>query len=259
MTTGTRQIHDFCFINLMTGHAADARAFYGRLLGWTYGEMPGAPGGRLILVDGRLAGAVMDLDGGGMPEGTPAVVGVMIRVESADATIARVNALGGRAEPAFDVLENGRMGMCTDPQGAAFGIWQAKQQIGIDCDSHAHGAPGWFEVQTTDAPAAVRFYTQLFGWAPETHPMPHGTTYTVFKLGDRPVAGAMPIVPQMGDVPPSWATNFSVKDAAATERLAAELGGKVCMPTMAIPNVGRFAFLQSPQGVPFYVLEWAAP
>jgi predicted enzyme related to lactoylglutathione lyase len=256
MTTGTREIHDFCFINLMTRDAAKAKAFYGRLFGWTYGEMPGVPGGHLILVDGHTGGALMDLEVTKMPPGTPAVIGVMIRVESADATVAKVNALGGRAEPAFDVLENGRMAMCTDPQGAVFGVWQAKKEAGIDADSHGHGAPGWFEVQTSDAPAAVRFYTQLFGWATEEHPM-GGFTYTVFKLGNRPVAGAMPIVPQMGDVPPNWATNFSVKDAAEAERLAAELGAKVLVPTMPIPNVGRFAFLCSPQGVPFYVIEWA--
>jgi hypothetical protein len=257
MTTGERTTHDFCFINLMTPAGAAARAFYGRLFGWTYGEMPGVPGGHLILVDGRTGGALMDLEVSAMSPGTPPAIGVMIRVESADATVAKVNALGGRAEPAFEVLENGRMAMCTDPQGAVFGIWQARKEVGIACDSHGHGAPGWFEVQTTDAPAAVRFYAELFGWSTEEHPM-GGMTYTVFKLGDRPVAGAMPIVPQMGDVAPNWATNFSVKDAAASERLAAELGAKVCMPTMPIPGVGRFAFLQSPQGVPFYVLEWAA-
>jgi predicted enzyme related to lactoylglutathione lyase len=257
MTTGTRKTNDFCFLNLMTTDAANAKAFYGRLFGWTYGEMPGVPGGHLILVDGHTAGAVMDLETVKMPPGTPAVIGLMIKVESADEAVAKVNALGGSAEPAFDVMENGRMSMCKDPQGAVFAIWQPKKEQGIDCDSHAHGAPGWFEVQTSDAPAAVRFYTQLFGWEPEEHAMPH-FTYTVFKLGGRPVAGVMPFVPQMGDVAPHWATNFSVNDAPASEQLAAELGGKVCMPTMAIPNVGRFASLRSPQGVPFYVLEWAS-
>jgi hypothetical protein len=256
MTTGTRQNNDFCFINLLTLDAEKAKAFYARLFGWTYGAMPGVPGGHLILVDGRTGGALMDLATSHMPPGTPAEIGVLIKVADADATVAKVNALGGSAKPAFDVLENGRMAMCTDPQGAVFGIWQAKKESGIDCDSHGHGAPGWFELQTSDAPAAVRFYTQLFGWGTEEHPM-GAFTYTVFKLGDRPVAGAMPIMPQMGDVPPNWATNFSVKDASETEHLARELGATICMPTMPIPNVGRFAFLRSPQGVPFYVLEWA--
>lgn len=257
MTTGMRKVHDFCFINLMTPDAEKAKAFYGRLFGWTYGEMPGVPGGHLIRVGEHTGGAVMDLEKGRMPPGTPPVIGLVIKVEDADAAIAKVNALGGHADRAFDVMENGRMAMCKDPQGAIFGLWQAKKESGIDCDSHAHGAPGWFEVQTTDAPGAVRFYSQLFGWEIEEHPMPH-FTYTVFKLDGRPVAGVMPIVPQMGEVAPHWATNFSVKNASESEKLAAELGAKVCMPTMAIPNVGRFASLQSPQGVPFYVLEWAA-
>src|SRR5262249_1880437 len=115
MTTGTRQIHDICFINLMTPDASKAKAFYARLFGWTYGEMPGAPGGHLILVDGRTGGALMDLgdadvhqavhgDESEPPPGMPAWIGVMIRVESVDATVAKVNALGGQAEPPMDVL-----------------------------------------------------------------------------------------------------------------------------------------------------------
>ena len=56
MTTGTRQIHEVCYLNLMTGEGTKAKAFFSKLLGWTYGEMPGVPGGHLILVDAGREG-----------------------------------------------------------------------------------------------------------------------------------------------------------------------------------------------------------
>ncbi len=257
MTTGNRKTHDFCWINLMTPAGERAKGFFGKLFGWTYGEMPGVPGGHLIEVGGKAAGALMDLDVVKMPP-TPPVIGVMIKVESADATVAKIAQLGGRAEPAFDVLTNGRMAMCTDPNGAIFALWQPTSKLGIEADSHAYGAPTWFETLTTDVGRAVKFYRELFGWTvEEQQPMP-GMTYTLFKLGSVPIAGAMAILPQMkmGDVPPHWATSFAVKNADDTARLAAELGAAVCVPVSEIPNVGRFAMFKSPQGVPFSVLEY---
>jgi predicted enzyme related to lactoylglutathione lyase len=256
MTTGIRKNHEFCWINLMTGDAERARAFFAKLFGWTYGEMPGVLGGTLIKIGEHTAGAMMDLARAKMPPGTPPVIGLMVKVASADETVARINALGGRAEPAFDVLENGRMAMCTDPNGATFGVWQPKKETGIDVDSRAHGAPTWFETLTSDAARATKFYTELFGWkAEEQKPVP-GMSYMLFKLGDLPVAGAMTLRPDMKDVPPHWAMSFAVKNADDTARLAKELGGAICMPVQEIPGVGRFALVQSPQGVSFHLMEW---
>ncbi|UQA60568.1 VOC family protein [Polyangium aurulentum] len=256
MTTGTRKTHDFCWINVMTPEAERARAFFGKLFGWTYGEMPGVPGSQLILVGGRTAGALMDLAVANMPPGTPAVIGVLVKVEDADAAVAKVASLGGRADQVFDALDNGRMAVCTDPNGAVFGLWQPKKQAGMDVDSHAHGAPGWFETITSDAGRAAAFYSALFGWTVEEQQMP-GMTYTLFKLDAVPVGGAMPILPNMGDVPPHWGVSFSVTNADETARLGVELGATLLFPVGDIPGVGRFAMLQSPQGVPFQITEWA--
>jgi uncharacterized protein len=258
MTTGARRTHDFCWINLMTPEGERARAFFARLFRWTYGEMPGVPGGRVIEVEGKPAGALMDLDVVKMPHDTPPSIGVMVRVDDADATVARANALGGSAGSAFDVMENGRMAMCTDPNGALLAVWQPKSKCGSEADSHAHGTPTWFEVLSTDSARAVRFYSELFGWVPEEqHPVP-GMSYTVLKLGGVPIGGAMDILPQMGDTPTHWATTFAVESADEAVRLAVELGAKLCQPVGDIPDVGRFALLRSPQGVAFSILQYTA-
>lgn len=257
MTTGSRKVHDFCWINLMTPHAAEAKAFYAGLLGWSYAEMPGVPGGTLIQVEGKNAGALMDLSAPNMPPGIPPVVGAMVRVEDAEATAKRVVAMGGKADPVLDAMENGRMCECTDPNGAVFWLWQPKKQIGFEHDSHAHGGATWFETLTSDADRAVRFYAELFGWTPVPQPMPGGGVYTVFQLDGVPVAGAMGVTPQMGDVPPHWSVVFAVKNADEAASKATALGGTICMGVHEFAGVGRFVGLSSPQGVPFTAIQWA--
>lgn len=256
MTTGLRRTHDFCWINLMTHDAEGARAYFASLFGWTYGEMPGVPGGELILVDGLAAGALMDLVASRMPPEIPPSIGVLIKVEDAVASSAKATALGGNGGPVFDALENGRMSMCSDPNGAVFGLWQAKKQGGFEVDSHAHGAPTWFETLTTDVGRAARFYGALFGWTVEEQPMP-GMTYTRFSLGSVPIGGAMPIPPNAAGAPPHWGTYFAVRDVDLAARVGAERGGTLCMPPQDIPGVGRFAMLKSPQGVSFHIIQYS--
>ena len=89
MTTGIRPMGDFCWINMLTPQPADARAFFGRLLDWTYVEMPGM--GHRVQVGGRDIGGLFDLDGPNTPPGTPPLIGVMVKVASADATAAPTN------------------------------------------------------------------------------------------------------------------------------------------------------------------------
>jgi len=256
MTTGTRPTHDFCWINLMSPEGAKARAFFASLFGWTYAEMPGAPGAQLIQVKGLTAGAFMDLDEVKMPPGIPPVIGLMVRVDDADATVKRARSLGGKAEDAFDAQEDGRMAWLTDPCGAMISIWQPKKKLTADCDSHANGAPSWFETLTTDPARAAAFYAGLFGWKVEEQPAAPGMSYTLFKLGDRPIGGAMKMPPQAGDTPSHWGTYFAVDDADGTAARGVELGGKLCIPPQDIRGVGRFALLLSPQGVSFHLLQY---
>lgn len=253
MTTGSRKFHDFCWLNLMTPEGNEAKEFFASLFGWTFGEMPGVPGGHLILVEGKAAGALMDLQVCRLPEGTPPAIGLMVKVEDVDASLAKINSLGGKGDAPFDVMTNGRMAMVTDPNGAVFGLWQPKDKDGFDVDSHAHGAPGWFETISTDAARAAEFYAAAFGWDVEIQSPVPGMQYTLFKLGDVPVSGAMSVP----NVPAHWSVAFSVRDADEVAKRLVELGGNLCMPVQAIAGVGRFALFKSPQGVSFQIMEWA--
>ena len=87
MTTGTRRVGDFCWINMLTPRPAEARAFFGALLGWTYTEIPGM--GQRCRSAGEDIGGLFDLEGPNTPPGTPPLIGVMVKVDSADATAER--------------------------------------------------------------------------------------------------------------------------------------------------------------------------
>jgi len=253
MTTGPRPLGDFCWINMLTPQPAQARAFFAELLGWTYVELPGV--GHTVHVGGQGIGGLFDLAGPRTPPGTPPHIGVMIKVASADAAGRQVAALGGKAQPAFDIGDQLRMAVCSDPNGAEFDVWESRRQQGTVVDSRLHGAPSWFETLTDDVDRAAAFYAGLFGWTPLPMRMP-GHVYTVFKRGEAFVAGAMRITPEMGALRPHWATYFTVDDADAAARDAARLGARVCVPPTDIPNVGRFCGITSPQGVTFYVLAY---
>lgn len=255
MTTGTRQPGEFCWINMLTPDPGKARDFFASLLGWTYTEIP-LVGGHAIGIGGQDFGGLFDLAGPNTPPGTPPHIGVMVKVASVDASCAKVAALGGRALPGFDIMDQGRMAVCFDPNGAAFDLWEARKGQGTAADSTRHGAPSWYESMTTDVGRAATFYSALFGWTPEVMALPD-MEYTTFKLGDAYVAGMMSIPADMAGMPPHWSTYFTVNNVDATARDAAALGAAICVPPQDVPGVGRFCGITSPQGVTFFVITYA--
>lgn len=119
------------------------------------------------------------------------------------------------------------------------------------------GAFSWCELMTTDASKATEFYGTLFGWKVETMNMGQGP-YHVVKAGDTSIGGIMNMPPESGTMPPMWGCYVTVADADATAKQCQGLGGKLLAGPMDIPNVGRFAVLQDPQGAVFNVIAYPA-
>ena len=255
MTTGLRKPGEFCWTNMLTPQPEQAHVFFAELLGWTYFEIPGL--GHGVRVGGHDIGAIFDLEGPNTPPGTKPHIGALLKVESADAVREKVASLGGTAKPAFDIMDQGRMAVCTDPNGAEFDVWEPRKFLGTDVDSTQHGAPCWFETLTTDVDRATTFYSELLGWMPELTRMP-GYEYTTFKLGADLVAGLMRITPEMGAMRPHWGIYYTVNDPDETSREALRLGARLCVPVRDIPRVGRFCGITSPQGVTFYTIRYAS-
>lgn len=114
----------------------------------------------------------------------------------------------------------------------------------------------WYELLTTDADAAQRFYGAVVGWKASDSGQP-GMDYRILDAGDGQAGGLMQINDQMPGAKPVWLGYVAVPDvdAAVTDWTAA--GGSVQMPMMDIPNVGRMAMLADPDGVPLYVMRGA--
>jgi uncharacterized protein len=114
--------------------------------------------------------------------------------------------------------------------------------------SDPNGRFAWYELLTTDLPAARAFYSQVVGWnaAPSETP---DMDYWTFSAGEAPVAGAMTLeAARQAGAPPHWVGYVLVKDVDAISSKAWAAGGKVCMPPVDIAGVGRFAVVADPHG-----------
>jgi uncharacterized protein len=175
-------------------------------------------------------------------------------VDSADDTAAKAKKLGGTVLLGpFDVMEHGRMAVIQDPTGAVFSLWEPKDHIGAE----VVGEPSsfcWNELYTSDAKKAGDFYSNLFGWSREPMQTPTGE-YTIFKKGDAQAAGMMQISKEMEAMPPHWMVYFAVDDSDRTVEKAKGMGARVMVPPTDIPNIGRFAILNDPQGADFAVIR----
>jgi predicted enzyme related to lactoylglutathione lyase len=246
----------FCWPELVTIDQAGAKKFYTSLFGWTFEDSPLDQGGTytMLKLKGMDVGALHQMDKERQSQGIPPHWGAYVSVESADQATTKAKSLGANVlmEP-FDVMDVGRMAILQDPTGAVFQVWEARKHIGASVLDEP-GSLCWTELMTNDPAKAEAFYKGLLPWQSETMPMGPAGNYTVFKRAQTPAAGMMKIQPEMGPIPAHWLSYFAVEDCNVTAAHAKDLGGKVGVPPTNVPNVGRFAVIQDPQGAYFGIL-----
>jgi uncharacterized protein len=143
-----------------------AVAFYSGLFGWEFEDamLPDSPDRYFIA---RLRGGDVAAVGSAT-EGAPptAVWNTYIWVDSADDAASKVRDAGGRVvtDP-VDVMDAGRMASFTDPEGAAFRVWQARQHRGARIVNEP-GSLNFNSLNTRNPERAKSFYGSLFGWQP---------------------------------------------------------------------------------------------
>lgn len=116
-------------------------------------------------------------------------------------------------------------------------------------DKHAAGTVGWFDLMTSDAEAARRFYAELFGWTYQVGPAETGF-YAMAQLGGRHAAGVGAIQPG-NPMPPAWSIYFITDDVDRTFARARELGAQAVMEPMDVMEEGRMAIAMDPTGAVF--------
>lgn len=238
------------WMDLMTPDLEKARAFYGGLFGWKFLVGPKETGHyTMCQLDGRNVAGM-----GQRPSDAPfpPMWSLYFQVDDIDAFAARVRQHGGHVGMGpMDVMEEGRMAVCSDPTGAHFGMWQSKKHQGAQWVDEP-GAMAWHEVNTRDGARARDFYAAVFGLEPKKV---EGMEYWSMHKGPKAVAG----VSQMGkawpaDLPPHWMNYFAVADTDAAVKKAKELGGTVHVGPMDTPY-GRMAVVTDPAGAAFTVMK----
>lgn len=115
--------------------------------------------------------------------------------------------------------------------------------------SKAHGTFAWYELWTTNAPAAQAFYRSVVGW--DAHTSGQGeAAYTTLLSGEAPVAGlaTLPAGAIAQGARPGWIGYVTVTDVDASTAQVKELGGTVYRAPADLPGIGRYALVADPQG-----------
>jgi uncharacterized protein len=237
---------------LLTTDMTAAEKFYKNVVGWTSAPFDASPNPYTVFKRGgdvQVAGVLKRPDGMNMPPFWAMYVAVP-KLGDAVAHIKRLG--GGELSPVIEVPTVGRLQMMKDPQGAAFYIIEPTSRGERAETSPEVGEASWHELMTTDAPAALKFYSEIFGWQPsETMDMGTMGKYHMFNRPHGMIGGMMNKPPEMANVPPHWMVYFRVPDInAAVERIKAN-GGQILNGPMEVPGGDWVLNAMDPQGAAF--------
>lgn len=252
----------FCWYDLMSSDPAKAKAFYAKLLGWSFRDDD--MGGGMIYSHclrpkadgspGEVAGMGQlppDMQAAGVPSNwTPAVHVPDCAAACAKATELGATVIAGPMEiPGPNGAVIGHYGVFRDPQGGHCCVWQSGLHTGADFKDGEEGTGCWTELSSTDLAGSKDFYGKLFGW-----------DICEGKAGDEPYielktagtwVGGMMATKAPAGVPSFWLAYFAVPDVDKSVALALEMGAAPMFEAMNIPGIGRIAGLMDPTGAGF--------
>lgn len=243
----------FCWAEVGTVDTRKTKAFYSELFGWKYEDKPAGEFGVYTMCksQGKDLAGLYEMPPELLKSGIPPHWMSYVSVANADAACERIKKSGGKVQQGpFDVMDVGRMAICQDPTGATFSVWQAKAHKGATIMGES-GTPCWFELATRGVDKAEKFYKDVFGWSVK----PGDYREFTAEGAPMPQGGMMELTPQHGPIPPHWMIYFTVQDCDADAQRAKSLGGKVVLPPMDVPNVGRFSVLADPAGATFAIIK----
>jgi len=249
-----------CWVDTLQPDPRAATQFYGKLFGWEFagpGRMP--DGGEYYVA--RMRG--LDVAGvGSAPKenaGPPAFWNTYVAVDDVAAACEKVRAAGGSVVAgASDALPAGRLAVVTDPAGAAFCLWEARERCGAHVVNES-AAWSMSALIVADTQRAAHFYAEIFGW--QTEPFSAGgTTLTLLRrpgyFGGEPeqpvprdvVAVILPMGAEFpAGTPAHWRAGFWIGDVDAAAATAASAGATLVEPPNDAAGFRR-TIIRDPQG-----------
>ena len=138
MPLGETDVGRFCWLDLAATDADSAKAFYGKVFGWTSHEQMANGGSftRLRLSD-RDVGSIYQLRDAHLKNGMPSHWTPYIRVDNVKETARRVTSCGGEViiRP-FTLPGIARIALVLDSVGALVGLWEPRD---VDKKANGHG------------------------------------------------------------------------------------------------------------------------
>lgn len=243
---------------LMSPDPEGSKAFYEAVVpGWTIGDrIPGAQDYRMIgRWDGGNAGGLLRLTEDMRQHGARPIWMGYIGVDDVDATVARIEARGGKAlMPAFDIPQ-GRIAMIADPKGNPFYVMKPVPPEGAEGKVSDVFSPteeqrvGWNELTTADPVASRQFYGDLFGWTSDEY-MPMGDLgeYRFFAHQGRTIGAISPCVEGGSQ---GWRYYIRVPSISKAVEAVKAGGGTISMGPHEVPGGDRIIIGNDPQGAEF--------
>jgi predicted enzyme related to lactoylglutathione lyase len=226
---------------LMTSDIDITKKFYGELLGWTFEDVPMGPLGtyRLVKANGKQIAGMAKMTG------VPTHWVSYVSVPDVDAAANAWKAEGGKvAHGPDDIPSVGRFAMLIDPWGAVISAFKGT----TDDPEPATPKKGefcWETLTTREPEKAKKLYGKTFGWKMASGP---GGPGSVFAVGDKPEDTIADLHSTEGMPPPSWLTYVAVENVEASRDRVAGLQGKILMPMIHIPKIGRISVIADPTG-----------
>jgi uncharacterized protein len=247
----------FCWMELATTDQAAAKKFYTSLFGWSVEDYPMGPEDKysMFRLKGRDAAAGYTMRKDQRAQGIPSHWMLYIATSNADASAMKAAQQGGTVlQPAFDVMDAGRMAVLRDPTGAVFSVWQANRNQGIGV-ANEDNSFCWADLNTPDQDRAAKFYSSVFGWKLERGKQDYSSGYLHIQNGEDFIGGVPPSAYLDSRAPAHWLLYFMVAEVAAAETKAASLGGRILMPARHMEGVGTWAIISDPQGAVLSVFK----
>lgn len=264
------------WFDLPTPNREAGKEFYSALFGWDWHEFTSVPLGTysLATMHGRDVAALMDEGHTMRAADSPKMWRTFFWTDDLEAAAKRCEVAGGKI--ISQVNSHGDLGRsieCTTHEGVPFVMWSGRDALAGDATVD-QGTPHWTEYYTRDVKGSNRFFGDVLGIQLNAMQLKMGGasdetyTYHFMTVGNMSVAngegigGMIEMDDQWEGVPNHMMVYFAVEDCDATAKLAADNGGRVCVPPTEIPS-GRFSVLEDPQGCTFSVLQsnpdWKPP
>lgn len=252
---------EFIWYELMTPDPEGAKAFYDAVVGWDIEPQPAGPMDYRMIrrSDGGMAGGVLRLTEDMTAHGARPIWLGYIYVDDVDAAVASIERAGGKVlMPKSEAAGVGPIAMVTDPQGAPFYVMKpippadrpnAKSDV---FSPDAVQRVGWNELSTSDAVAALAFYTSQFGWEKgDAMPMGNKGDYRFINLRGRMLGAIFPSDAGALQEQPHWRFYFRVPSILAAKETIEARGGKVAHGPMEVPGGDNIIIGVDPQGAEF--------